>query len=436
VINPRIRKAIRPLIVAFFLLALGASVAQAVRNKNLTSPIFRPDARDHLGSEHDQIAQALYRGRGFSDPFSRETGPTAWMAPVFPVLLAAIYTATDGNPHHVVSVYYVLQLICVTIAILPALLIAERLRIFWFGTLICAIALTALFFPLFQLTHDHALQISMVVLIWWHFSRTHDSDVRWRWGLWTGVIAGMSALLSPVLGAVCAILAMYRSRRRPEILAIVAVLSITIIAPWTMRNWIEMGRLIPIKSNLDYEFWQANIADSDGVVDSETFRTHPALRPYGSEAENYVRLGEYEFLKLKRGIWWNRLRADPNRFVNNTANRFVAALLWYQPTSLYEHPKVVAINRCWKLLPIISLMLILFDYTQPIPNWVYTAVSLWLLVLLPYSIVSYYDRYSWPTMPMQVIIVVYAAHRLATRIRTRFSCSKEGVKLAPDALEP
>ena len=41
--------------------------------------------------ETGSIAHSLATGRGFSDPFGRETGPTAWLTPVYPLLVAATF---------------------------------------------------------------------------------------------------------------------------------------------------------------------------------------------------------------------------------------------------------------------------------------------------------------------------------------------------------
>src|SRR5271169_920243 len=55
-----------------------------------------------FGWETGRIARALATGRGFSDPFHGLTGPTAWIAPLYPLLLASIfklcgvYTALSG----------------------------------------------------------------------------------------------------------------------------------------------------------------------------------------------------------------------------------------------------------------------------------------------------------------------------------------------------
>src|SRR5215470_3183157 len=42
-------------------------------------------------NEAGNIANALSQGRGFSDAFRKPTGPTAWLSPVYPALLAAIF---------------------------------------------------------------------------------------------------------------------------------------------------------------------------------------------------------------------------------------------------------------------------------------------------------------------------------------------------------
>ena len=42
-------------------------------------------------NEAGNIANAISQGRGFSDVFRHPTGPTAWLAPLYPSLLATIF---------------------------------------------------------------------------------------------------------------------------------------------------------------------------------------------------------------------------------------------------------------------------------------------------------------------------------------------------------
>lgn len=56
-----------------------------------------PFLHQHLGAEYYNIGRALADGRGFSDPFAESTGPTAWMPPLFPLLIAALLRSTGSK---------------------------------------------------------------------------------------------------------------------------------------------------------------------------------------------------------------------------------------------------------------------------------------------------------------------------------------------------
>src|SRR5689334_4570267 len=51
----------------------------------------------HLGAEYFNIARSLTAGQGFANPFPEATGPTAWMPPVLPLLLAGLLWLCEGN---------------------------------------------------------------------------------------------------------------------------------------------------------------------------------------------------------------------------------------------------------------------------------------------------------------------------------------------------
>jgi hypothetical protein len=44
-----------------------------------------------FSNEAGSIAFSLSSGHGFSSPFRKDTGPTAWLAPVYPALLALVF---------------------------------------------------------------------------------------------------------------------------------------------------------------------------------------------------------------------------------------------------------------------------------------------------------------------------------------------------------
>src|ERR1700721_3496094 len=50
-------------------------------------------SEDHLqfGWEMGRIARALVTGFGYADPFTGHSGPTAWVPPLYPLLLAGVF---------------------------------------------------------------------------------------------------------------------------------------------------------------------------------------------------------------------------------------------------------------------------------------------------------------------------------------------------------
>src|ERR1700722_14840416 len=50
-------------------------------------------ARNHwkFGYEAGKIAESIVRGHGFGSPLFENTGPTAWMTPVYPYLVAGVF---------------------------------------------------------------------------------------------------------------------------------------------------------------------------------------------------------------------------------------------------------------------------------------------------------------------------------------------------------
>ncbi len=45
----------------------------------------------HFGYEAGRIARSIAQGGGFSSPLFEDTGPTAWMTPVYPYLVAGVF---------------------------------------------------------------------------------------------------------------------------------------------------------------------------------------------------------------------------------------------------------------------------------------------------------------------------------------------------------
>jgi hypothetical protein len=72
-----------------FVVALGARLGFGWdQERKIPREMLAPAS---FAQETGSIASALVKGKGFSSPFGRETGPTAWLTPVYPLLVAGAF---------------------------------------------------------------------------------------------------------------------------------------------------------------------------------------------------------------------------------------------------------------------------------------------------------------------------------------------------------
>ena len=80
-----------------------------------------------VGQEAGNVAWSLALGHGFSSPLAGMQGPTAWVAPVYPFLLALGFKLLSMNPYHVIVFGQVLNSIFSALTCWPIYLIAKKL---------------------------------------------------------------------------------------------------------------------------------------------------------------------------------------------------------------------------------------------------------------------------------------------------------------------
>jgi hypothetical protein len=206
-----------------------------------------------------------------------------------------------------------------------------------------------------------------------------------------------------------------------------------VLTPWTVRNYLVFGRLIPVKSNLAYELYQSQCLQPDGLLQDTSFSTHPYASA-GRERQEYKALGEMAFLDRKRQRFREAVLADPEGFLGRVADRFLGATLWYTP---FDRAKEA--RQPWRLwtkrlihpLPFLALLaLIVSGIWRPL-SWPQRAViGVYLLYLLPYIGISYYFRYGMPLLGANALLIAWAADRLLSLpFRRRAAGDREGLSL-------
>jgi hypothetical protein len=375
--------------------------------------------RANLHSENFQIARALVAGKGFAQPFGEPTGPTAWSAPVYPAIQAALLWAGDGSRDVVITGIVFLQVgVLVATGLLVVALAWQTTR--RLGAPVAA-ALFALglgyhFWHWFQLAHDCWLTLLVLNLLIAGLCWLGPLD-RWPRAAGWGLFGGFCALTNPVIGFAWGVLslALGLQQRAWSRLAVALLAAGLTLAPWTVRNYLAFGRLIPVKSNMAYEAYQSQCLQSDGLYQVATAERHPS-NTSSREGREYRAIGETAYLDRK----WQQLRdaiwANPGDFVERVTDRVLGVTIWYVPfhrTQEARQPWLLWVRRWTHPLPFLALLILLFTAArQPLlwPQWI--VIGVYLLYLLPYIGLSYYERYTVPLVGVKVLLVLWAVDRL------------------------
>ena len=389
-------------------------------------PPFEPDNNGlmtrHLGAEYINIACALRAGRGFADPFRSETGPTAWMPPALPFLQAGLLWLADDDVD--ILMYCIIVAQSASLAVTGWLLLAASARACrtprpWTTAAIFVLFLAAQFRLAFQITHDSWLQLLALDMLLLGYAMLSNSPSLRELLLW-GVAGGVTALTGPVLGLVWGALTVLRWHTRAAWRQWLAtgLIAVLCVSPWIVRNALVFGRFIPLKSNLFYELYQSQCESADGLVRESTFRSHP----YGNRQERYQYEddGEAKYLDGKREQFLSAFRAKPGDFAVRVWNRFAAAAV------LYVHMDDHGSNRpfsFWRTLPQLCQPLpllaavVLLVSPRRLHRYEAAALCVFAVWLLPYVIVSYYDRYGFPLLPVRVFLCAAAIDRLPRKFQ-------------------
>jgi hypothetical protein len=366
---------------------------------------IRTEELRHLGAEYYNVARALVDGRGYADPFGEATGPTAWMPPLYCLVLAGLSWLLQTKTAVAIAIIGLQDLTLIGIGVgVYAVARRRATRISPLVSLGLYVVWVALFhYWFFILTTDiwliAGLAMLMVLAVTaWLESGTLPAA---RWGL----LAGVATLVSPALATAWSLLmlvALARSARSLRSWVVALSVAGAIALPWVARNAMTFGKLIPTKSNLGYELYLANVVDDDGVYDNRTLLHHPLLSP--AERFEYDRLGEIEFIASNEQRALEALSIEPASYLRRVGRRFLAAILLYAPAEReLNGPFVLWLQRLVYCMPLL-FGLSAFCRRSPQRPWLGALGLLVALTLAPYVMIAFYSRYVFPLTPLLIVL--------------------------------
>jgi hypothetical protein len=369
--------------------------------------------------EAGNIAYALFRGNGFADVFRSDTGPTAWLAPVFPLLLAAIFKLSGAFTFRAFLLIVSLNAAFSAAACFPLFFATRRIA----GTTtaastaawLWAVFPNAIVMP-FEWVWDTSLSALLAATILWATLELGNDDRTPRWRDWSlyGLLWGFALMTNPSLGSVLPFLLAWRiylsyklGRFRWVQPALVLGIVLLCCAPWTIRNYKQFGRFVPIRSNFPFELWLGN----NDVYDLHSPHTRTRITRY-EEARSYAQAGEVAFMEDKWAKATSFIVTHPALEVQLAGRRFVATWTGLESPiqGLRSGPNLVR----WALLcnftvSLGALMAILVLATRG-SDFLVPLAAFPVVFPVLYYVTHTSLRYRHPVDPVLILLTTFALH--------------------------
>ncbi|MGB2622995.1 MAG: glycosyltransferase family 39 protein [Candidatus Acidiferrum sp.] len=276
--------------------------------------------------ETGNIAYALAQGKGFSDVFRTETGPTAWLAPVYPLLVAAMFKIFGVFTERAFFACVGLNILFSAAACVPIFYAGKRI---WGLGAACGAAWLWAFFPNavmmpFEWIWDTSLSALLAAALLWATLELAESERARDWCGY-GLLWGLSLMTNPALGALLPFLLGWAAWRgggescaRWKRAGLAAGVAILCCVPWTIRNYADFHRWIPLRSNLPFELWLGN----NDIFDPHA-RNGRMYITRTEEARTYTQMGETAYMHEKWELAISFLESHPGLELQLTGKKVV-----------------------------------------------------------------------------------------------------------------
>ncbi len=388
---------------------------------------FRTDG-DHFqfGWEMGRVARALATGFGYADPFIGHTGPTTWVPPLYPLLLAGvfkifgIYTLRSA---WVILTFnsFVSALTAMTTYEIAARCFNRRVAVWsaWIWALYPAAMQYAVRWVWEMTLSTWLLTVIFVLALRMRrigeipadttevdFCSRDDGRTLRRWLIF-GLLWGLLGLSNPSLLLflpACGLWVLHGTRhlrRQAGFASMSAIVFIICVSPWMVRNALVFHKFIPMRANFGAELYLGNGPGAMGFL-MEYNHPYEAQDQLGL----YKQMGEVAYAQMRGQLAKKYIASHPGLFLRNSLKRLY--FFWISvphPTGgkWYIEPFRVANFAFASIAGLFGLGLAL---KRRIPAaWLFA----WAFLLIPliYYFVTVHARFRDPLEPMIAILAVY-----------------------------
>ncbi len=402
----------------------------------------------NFGFEAGRIARSLATGQGYANPFNGMSGPTAWLPPLYPLLMAAAFKVFGVYTRGAALALMVVDS-ALSAAIAPAVYeIAARCfdarGIARRGATVAApVAVwSAWMWAVYPAALQYAVHwvwemsvtaclFSWAIVVALRLRRVgsdivarpiHDDDAVMngapgsvaRLSLWfvLGVLWGLIALtnasLMLCLPATLVWIAWPELRRwrlsgKTVVGAVLTCVAFAaVLAPWVVRNVRVMGAPVLTRDNFGVEFYESTLERNDGFP----WGTTVPLWTGDPEYQQYVRMGEIAFAKMRGEQAKARIRARPWRTTKWTLDRFL--FFWdgtpHAANGHLANEFLRQLSYCF--LSVCGLLGLGLMIRRRVEGAGLFAL-IFLLLPLPYYLVTVQPRFRHPMEPLIAVLAVF-----------------------------
>jgi len=372
------------------------------------------------GFRDGEIAASLAAGNGFAWPAdssycpgTTHPTPTAWQAPVYPLILGATFRAFGIYSPAAFVAAIILQSLTGAVGCVLLFSIGRRI---WGGAtgllagLLFAISPSAIYFAIQKVSSITLVVVLLLALVLLLLRLAVTPSL--TKGVVCGFVMGVVLLTEPTIGAFCPFAALWflltaptRWRTRLTIIALMAVTACLIILPWQIRNYMLFHRVFLIKSNLTRELFLSNYAE--GAEDWER------------EKRLVVAAHDGERSALYRSRFLESIAQRPARFAQKTLRRMTKFWISSPGEGDRKHPP-----NAMDLVVGVAYFAILATGLAGLILTRLRGKEVRLLVLalfslpLPYYITWFTRfRYRFPVEPVLMLFAAYALSELFSVLR-------------------
>lgn len=379
--------------------------------------------RDHwrFGYEAGRIAKSIIEGHGFSSPLFSDTGPTAWMTPVYPYIVAGFFKVFGLYTAASAVALLTFNALVSALTSIPIFLIARRTfgdrtaRWAGWGWVVFPYAI---YFPMERLweTWLATLLLSFIFLLG---LKLEDEPAGLGAWIGFGALWGLAALTSPTILSILPFWGAWigyrlnRQGRNWVAPAAATLLTLTlVISPWFVRNYVVFHKFIPFRDNMGLVLRLGTKGNSNHWAQYELGPWHDQ-----DEWQQFEKLGELGYMAKEKRQAFQSIALHPVWYVGTSFRRMV--FLWsgywsfdraYLRQEPLDPPNIFFSSAC-TFLALLGLWRAFgrsFDRAMP-----YAIALFWFPAI--YYITSPEAYYRRPIDPLFVILMAYALSAMKHR---------------------